>query len=80
MKDGAFLQSFKWLYSTINTEKDHIIKICSSWKPYSTLASRYLYIALDSGLTKEKINIIEERRTSHNKRQTLRRLSVALFA
>jgi DNA-3-methyladenine glycosylase II len=51
-EDGAFLQSFKWLYSTNDIKKDNIIKICSLWKPYSTLASRYLYIALDNGYIK----------------------------
>jgi len=52
-EDGAFLQSFKWLYSTNDVNKENIIKICSSWKPYSTIASRYLYIALDEGYIKK---------------------------
>jgi len=51
-EDVAFLQSFKWLYSTDDINKDNIINICSSWKPYSTIASRYLYIGLDKGYVK----------------------------
>jgi DNA-3-methyladenine glycosylase II len=51
-EDAAFLQSFKWLYSTDDINKDNIINICSPWKPYSTIASRYLYIALDEGYIK----------------------------
>jgi len=51
-EDAAFLQSFKWLYSTDDISKDNIIKTCLPWKPYSTIASRYLYIALDEGYIK----------------------------
>lgn len=55
-EDMAFLQAYKWLFDKSETNKDMIIKDCSPWKPYSSLASRYLYIALDSGLTKTPIN------------------------
>jgi len=51
-EDVAFLQSFKWLYSTDDISKDNIIKTCLPWKPFSSIASRYLYIALDNGYTK----------------------------
>lgn len=51
-EDGAFLQAYKWLYETKNTKKDAVIKRCSKWSPYSSLASRFLYQALDSGLMK----------------------------
>jgi len=54
-EDGAFLQAYKWLYSTDNTEKTAVIETCKPWCPYSSLAARYLYVALDSGLvTKTK--------------------------
>lgn len=56
LEDGAFLQTFKWLYDKNSPAVKEIEKICSSWKPYSSIASRYLYIALDSGLTKIPIN------------------------
>ncbi len=51
-EDGAFLQSFKWLYSTDEVHKEFVIKKCQPWKPYSSLASRYLYRALDEGFVK----------------------------
>jgi len=56
-EDVAFLQSFNWLYSTDKDNKEYVIKKCSSWRPYSSLAARYLYIALDSGLTNEKFKL-----------------------
>lgn len=54
LEDGAFLQSYKWLYSTDDISKESIIRKCECWKPYSSIASRYMYIALDSGLTKKQ--------------------------
>ena len=58
-EDGAFLQSYKWLYSDDNTTQDRIIKNCSAWRPYSSIAARYLYRILDQGYTKTNISIIE---------------------
>ena len=54
-EDGAFKQSFKWLYDTEDTSKENIIETCRCWSPYSSVASRYLYRALDSGLTKKSL-------------------------
>ena len=54
-EDGAFKQSFKWLYETEDTTKENITRTCMSWSPYSSVASRYLYRALDSGLAKKQI-------------------------
>lgn len=51
-EDGAFLQAYKWLYATEDVKLPSIIKRCEMWKPYSSLAARYLYRALDSGLTR----------------------------
>lgn len=51
-EDGAFLQAYRWLYETKNTKKDAVVKRCAKWSPYSSLASRFLYQALDSGLVK----------------------------
>lgn len=56
-EDGAFKQSFKWLYGTEDTSKESIIKQCSSWSPYSSIGARYLYRALDSGLTKKALSL-----------------------
>ena len=55
-EDGAFLQAYKWLYNARKTKPETIIRKCRSWKPYSSYASRYLYAALDGGLTKHNIN------------------------
>ena len=52
-EDGAFLQSYKWLYNTTDTSVTVIKKKCKKWSPYASIASRYMYIALDSGLTKK---------------------------
>ena len=55
-EDGAFLQSYKWLYETQDTATASIKSRCSAWKPYSSIAARFLYRALDSGLTKTPIS------------------------
>lgn len=49
-EDGAFLQSYKWLFQTKKTSPSEIMTNCEKWHPYSTIASRYLYIALDEGI------------------------------
>lgn len=56
-EDVAFLQSFNWMYKTEDRSKEAIIKKCNKWKPYSSIAARYLYRALDSGLTKEEFHL-----------------------
>jgi len=53
-EDGAFQQAFAWLYPAAELSKKGIIEQCARWRPYSSIASRYLYMALDSGLTKRK--------------------------
>ena len=49
-EDGAFLRAYKLLYDTDDVKPLSITKRCEPWKPYSSLAARYLYRALDSGL------------------------------
>lgn len=56
-EDGAFLQAYKWLYKTDDVSKESIQKKCKKWKPYSSIASRYMYKALDSGLTKKEFHL-----------------------
>ena len=56
-EDGAFLQAYKWLYKTDDVSKESIQKKCKKWKPYSSIASRYMYKALDSGLTKKEYHL-----------------------
>lgn len=54
--DAAFLQTFKWLYNKKLSLKKVVIQMCKKWSPYSSLASRYFYIALDTGLLKTSIS------------------------
>ena len=56
-EDGAFLQVYRWLYKTEDTSKQTVIKKCEKWKPYSSIAARYMYRALDTGLTKEEFHL-----------------------
>lgn len=58
-EDVAFLQSYKWLYNTDDTSKDSIEKKCKKWKPYTSIAARYMYRALDMGLTKDKFHLFK---------------------
>ena len=45
-----------WLYNTNKTDRNSIIKKCRKWGQYSSVASRYLYKALDLGYTKIKFS------------------------
>ena len=56
-EDVAFLQSYEWMYKTKDKSKASIEKKCKKWKPYSSIAARYLYKALDTGLTKEEFHL-----------------------
>lgn len=56
-EDVAFLQSYEWMYNSSDRSKETVIKKCAKWKPYSSIASRYLYRALDTGLTKEEFHL-----------------------
>lgn len=49
-EDGAFLQAYKWLYQTSDLKPSAIKRQCAPWSPYSSLATRYMYHALDSGM------------------------------
>lgn len=56
-EDGAFLQSYRWLYNTSDCKPESVKKRCKKWKPYSSLAARYMYRALDSGMTKTPFHL-----------------------
>ena len=56
-EDVAFLQSYAWLYKTKDLKPASIIKRCKKWKPYSSIAARYFYYALDMGLTKKEFHL-----------------------
>lgn len=58
-EDGAFRQSYQWLYKTDDLSRASIEKKCRKWKPYSSIAARYLYEALDSGLTREEFHLFK---------------------
>ncbi len=51
-EDGAFLQAYSWLYQVKGPKPSEIIAACEKWHPYASIASCYLYKALDLGLTK----------------------------
>lgn len=56
-EDVAFLQAYEWLYKTTDRSSASIIKKCKKWKPYASIAARYLYRALDCGLTKAEFHL-----------------------
>ena len=58
-EDVAFLQTYAWLYKTKNLKPADIIKRCKKWRPYSSIASRYFYYALDMGFTKQEFHLFK---------------------
>ena len=52
VEDGALRQSFEWLYGAPLANKEVRQVVCSLWRPYSSVAVRYLYRALNNGLVK----------------------------
>ena len=63
-EDGAFLQSYKWAYKTNDLSHTAIKKKCHKWHPYSSIAARYMYRALDIGLTKKEFHLFKEENTN----------------
>lgn len=57
--DVAFLQVYGWLYKTEDRSKTSVEKKCRKWKPYSSIAARYFYHALDEGYTKEAFHLFK---------------------
>ena len=57
--DVAFLQVYEWLYKTDDRSKTSVEKKCKKWKPYSSIATRYFYHALDEGYTKEEFHLFK---------------------
>ena len=56
-EDVAFLQAYSWLYKTSDLTPKSVINKCKKWKPYSSIATRYMYRALDTGLTKKEFHL-----------------------
>ena len=59
-EDMAFLQSYSWLYKTDVLKPAAVKKKCQKWAPYSSIAARYLYRALDTGLTKKEFHLFKD--------------------
>lgn len=70
-EDSAFLQAYKWLYNTKTVTPNSISRRCRKWKPYTSIGARYMYRAIDCGLTKIsikdflEINVNEEFACNH---------------
>lgn len=58
-EDVAFLQAYQWLYKTDDRTPESVRRKCKKWKPYSSIAARYLYRALDAGYTKEEFHLFK---------------------
>lgn len=58
-EDVAFLQAYQWLYKTDDRTPESVRRKCKKWKPYSSIAARYLYRALDGGYTKEEFHLFK---------------------
>lgn len=58
-EDGAFLQAYRWMYKTQDTSEKAVSAKCKKWKPYSSVASRFCYRALDMGMTKEEFHLFK---------------------
>ena len=52
-EDGAFLQAYRWLYLTDDLRPAAVRARCAPWSPHASLAARYMYKALDLGLTRD---------------------------
>lgn len=59
VEDGAFLQTYRWVYKTNDCIEKAVSKKCRKWKPYSSIASRFFYRALDAGLTKKEFHLFK---------------------
>lgn len=57
VEDGAFLQTYQWMYKTEDIRPQAVLKRCKKWSPYSSIAARYMYCALDMGLTKTDFHL-----------------------
>lgn len=59
-EDGAFIQGYRWLYNTTDLSVESVKKRCKKWEPYSSLAARYMYKAVDYGLTKYPFHLYKD--------------------
>lgn len=59
VEDGAFLQVYRWMYKTQDCNETAVTNKCKKWKPYSSIASRFCYRALDMGMIKEDFHLFK---------------------
>lgn len=59
VEDGAFLQGYRWAYKTDDCKPASVTKKCKKWKPYSSIAVRFFYRALDMGMTKKEFHLFK---------------------
>ena len=59
-EDVAFLQGYGWLFNTDDWRPAAVKKKCRKWRPYTSIAARYMYEVLDRGLTKEKFHLFKD--------------------
>ena len=52
VEDGAFMQAWRWAYGEAGSELERVREKAARWAPYRSVGARYLYRALDTGLTK----------------------------
>jgi len=58
-EDGAFLQVYRWMYKTHDCDAKAVKIKCKKWKPYSSIASRFCYRALDAEITNEEFHLFK---------------------
>lgn len=58
-EDLAFLQGYGWVYKTDDYHAKMVQKKCKKWHPYASIAARYMYTALDTGLTKNEFHLFK---------------------
>ncbi|KRM77142.1 DNA-3-methyladenine glycosylase family protein [Secundilactobacillus collinoides] len=60
VEDKAFLQGYGWLYKTTDFSAAAVRKKAEKWRPYRTIAAKYLYRAVDLGLTKTPFHLFKD--------------------
>lgn len=56
-EDGAFLQTYKWVYKTRDISRQAVERKCRKWRPYASIGVRFFYRALDMGFTKNEFHL-----------------------
>jgi len=59
-EDMAFIQAYQWLSKANNIDSKTLTLKCQKWKPYTTIAARYLYQAINQGLTKNEFHLFKD--------------------